>query len=127
VIFSDGQYPVAVQGKSLRQVLTAAVETKIPVFLIPHQPWPELREVVPDIIGPGRRSDRGRFFLPRPKTRWCRDLRIDGVVRTITVKSYGDPPPGFTPFAALAAGLWRCLAADVEPAAVHYISHEDKE
>jgi hypothetical protein len=110
VIFSDGQdTQVAARGKSLRQVLAAAVEAKIPVFLIRTSRGQRLGEVVPDNIWqPAVEATGGRFFAAATADDVVRAIgEIDRQSRgTITIKSYAIGRPGFTPFAIGAGALW---------------------
>ena len=110
VIFSDGEdTQVATRGKSLDDVLAAAVDAKIPVYLIRTSRGKTTGDVVPDKIWqPAVEKTGGRFYAAAVEDDVIRaiqdiDQRSAG---TIAVKTYSTRQPRFTPFALGAAALW---------------------
>jgi Ca-activated chloride channel family protein len=110
VIFSDGQDTQASVGETpVSQILAAAIDTKIPVFLIRTSRGKLLGEIVPDSIWkPAVESTGGRFYAAANEADVLRaiqdiDKRSPG---TIQVKHYSTNQPRFAPFALGAAALW---------------------
>lgn len=110
VIFSDGQdTQVTTQGKRIEDVLAAAIEAKVPVFLIRTSRGKQLGDVLPDAIWkPAIEKTGGRFYAAATESDVIAavadiDRRATG---TIAVTQYAVQRPQFRPFAVVAAGFW---------------------
>jgi hypothetical protein len=110
VIFSDGEdTQVTTQGKTLHDVLGAAVTAKIPVYLIRARRGKRLGDVIPDAIWkPAIEATGGRFYAAASEDDVVAalgdiDRRAAG---TIAITRYAVQRPQFRLFAAFAFGLW---------------------
>lgn len=110
VIFSDGEDTQVTSGRtSLVAVLAAAVEAKIPVYLIRTNRGKRLGDAIPDAIWkPAVEATGGRFYAAATENDVIRaiaeiDRRSTG---TIEVKRYAVQQPRFALPALLAAALW---------------------
>jgi hypothetical protein len=110
VIFSDGQdTQVTAKGKPLDAVLAAAVEAKIPVYLIRTSRGKELGDIIPDAIWkPAIEATGGRFYAAATEEDVLGAIReIDRrSAGTIEIKRYAVQQPRFAPFATIAGALW---------------------
>lgn len=110
VIFSDGEdTQVATRGKSLDDVLAAAVKAKIPVYLIRTSRGKGLGEVIPDNIWkPAVEKTGGRFYAASIEDDVIRAIRdIDQQsAGTIELTWSSTRQPRFAPFALAAVALW---------------------
>jgi Ca-activated chloride channel family protein len=110
IIFSDGEdTQVTLNGRPLSEVLAAAVETKIPVYLIRTNRDKGLGDVVPDTVWKRAVEDTGgRFYAAASERDVLR--AIDDIDRRspgdIEVTRYSTNQPQFAPFATAAAALW---------------------
>jgi hypothetical protein len=110
VIFSDGQdTQVTTQGKRIEEVLAAAIESKVPVFLIRTSRGKQLGDVLPDAIWkPAIEQTGGRFYAAATESDVIAAVGdIDRrAVGTIAVTHYAVQRPQFRPFAVVTAGFW---------------------
>ena len=110
VIFSDGEdTQVTVNGRPLSAILSGAVATKIPVYLIRTNREKALGDIVPDVLWKRAVEETGgRFYAAANESDVIR--AIDDIDRrspgTIEVKQYSANQPRFAPFATIASGLW---------------------
>jgi len=111
VIFSDGQdTQVKVQGKPVSAILSAAVQTKIPVYFIRVSYNRGLGAIVPTRSGsPPSRPTGGRFYPAADESAILNAIRdIDRrSAGRVEVTRYSSEQPRFTPYALLGAGSWR--------------------
>ena len=114
-VYIDGEHAngqdtqVTTQGKSLQEVLAAAVTAEIPVYLVRTSRGKRLGDVLPDAIWkPAIEATGGRFYAAANESDVIKavgdiDRRSAG---TIAVTQYAVQRPQFRAFAVLAAGLW---------------------
>lgn len=110
LIFSDGQdTQVMIHGRSVQDILSAAVKTKIPVYFIRTSYDKGLGAVLPDEIWkPAVESTGGKFYAASDESAIITaihdiDLRSAGRVE---VKRYSTQRPRFAPYAFMAAAFW---------------------
>lgn len=110
IIFSDGEdTQMSVNGRPLAAILSSAITTKIPVYLIRTNRDKALGDIVPDALWKRAVEDTGgRFYAAANELDVLR--AIDDIDRrspgSIDMKQYSGNQPRFAPFATAAAGLW---------------------
>jgi Ca-activated chloride channel family protein len=114
VIFSDGEDTnVTVHGRTLDNILKAAVATKIPVYLVRTNYDREIGKIIPDDLwAPAVAKTGGKFFAAsNEETLLAAIEEIDRVsAGTIDVKQYTSQRPQFGIFAFLTVLCWSAAA-----------------
>ncbi len=115
VLFSDGQDDqVRIRGKSLKEIMARAVQTKIPVYMIRTSYNKAFGGVLPDAIWkPAIEETGGKFYAAADENTILAaikdiDARSSGRVE---VKRYSSQRPKFTPYAFIATSLWAVALA----------------
>jgi hypothetical protein len=110
LIFSDGQdTQVTIHGKSVSEILSGAVQTKIPVYFIRVSYNKGLGAVLPDDIWkPAVEATGGKFYPAADEATILNairdiDRRSGG---RVDVKRYSSQQPRFMPYAFLATSFW---------------------
>jgi hypothetical protein len=115
VVFSDGEdSTVALEHKTLDEILQSAVEAKIPVYFVRTNYGLSEGEVIPDQLWrPAVEKTGGRFYAVRDERALLAAIQdIDrAAIGTIEIKQYSSPEPRFTSFALIAAACWIAAAA----------------
>jgi hypothetical protein len=110
LIFSDGQdTQVTIHGKSVDEILSGAVQTKIPVYFIRVSYNKGLGAVLPDDIWKPAVEATGGKFYPAADEATILDAIRDIDRRSagrVDVKRYSSQQPRFMPYAFLATSLW---------------------
>lgn len=110
VIFSDGQdSQVTVHGRHVDSILSDAVDTKIPVYMIRTSYRRELGGIVPDDIWkPAVEKTGGRYYAAADEATIIRAVHeIDQLSGgRVQITQYGSQQPRFSSFAFIATGLW---------------------
>jgi Ca-activated chloride channel family protein len=115
VIFTDGEDThVVVHGRSLDDILQAAIDAKVPVYLVRVNYDRAKGKVIPDDIWiPAVEKTGGQFFAASDEdTLLAAIAEIDRVsAGTISVRQYSSQRPQFGPFALVAAMFWTAAIA----------------
>jgi hypothetical protein len=115
VIFSDGEDThTQIEGKSLDEVVQAAIDAKIPVFLVRTNYDKGEGQLVPDELWiPAIEKTGGRFYAASSEAALIAAIEdIDkAATGTISVKQYSSQQPRFMLFATIATGLWSAAIA----------------
>lgn len=110
IMFSDGQdTQVTVHGRSLDDILAAAVASKIPVYFIRTNYDRPFGRIVPDAIWqPAIEKTGGKFYAASDEATILQAIQeIDRLsAGKIVVTQYSTERPRFAPFAVAAAGCW---------------------
>ena len=110
IIFSDGQdTQVLIHGKPVSEVLQAARETKIPVYMVRTSYNKGLGAVLPDDIWrPAVEATGGKFYAASDESvilNAIKDIDSRSAGR-VEVRRYSTEHPKFGPYAFLASGFW---------------------
>jgi hypothetical protein len=100
---------VTIHGKPVSEVLSLAVQNKIPVYFIRTSYNKGLGGVLPDDIWkPAVEATGGRFYPASDEATIVNAIRdIDRrSAGRVEVKRYSSQQPRFTPYAFLAASFW---------------------
>jgi Ca-activated chloride channel homolog len=115
VIFSDGEDTHnQLEDKSLDQVVQAAVDAKIPVYLVRTNYDKGEGQIIPDEMWiPAIEKTGGRFYAASSEESLIAAIEdIDRVATgTIQVKQYTSQQPRFAIFAMITLALWTVAAA----------------
>jgi Ca-activated chloride channel family protein len=110
VIFSDGEDTNAsVHGRSLDDILLAAIEAKVPVYLVRTNYDRQKGKIIPDDLwAPAVEKTGGKFFAASDEDSLLAAIaEIDRVsAGNIDVRQYTSQRPRFGIFAVLAALCW---------------------
>ncbi len=110
IIFSDGEDTHAVvNGRKLEDILQAAVDAKMPVYMVRTNYDRGAGELIPDDIWiPAIAKTGGRFFAARDEESLLAAIaEIDRAsAGTISVRQYASPRPHFGVFALIAVLCW---------------------
>jgi Ca-activated chloride channel family protein len=110
IIFSDGQdTQVLIHGKPVSEVLQAARETKIPVYMIRTSYNKGLGAVLPDDIWrPAVEATGGKFYAASDESvilNAIKDIDSRSAGR-VEVRRYSTEHPKFGPYAFMASSFW---------------------
>jgi len=115
VLFSDGEdWQMTVHGRHVDSILSEAVETKIPVYMIRTSFERELGGIKPDEIWkPAVEKTGGKYYAAADEATILRAVREIDQVSTgrVSINRYGNQEPRFSPFALAAAALWSLAVA----------------
>jgi Ca-activated chloride channel homolog len=110
LIFSDGQdTQVTIHGKSVEEILSGAVQTKIPVYFVRTSYNKGLGAVLPDDIWkPAVEKTGGKFYAASDESAIVTaiqdiDRRSSG---RVDIKRYSTERPRFAPYTFMAASFW---------------------
>ena len=110
LIFSDGQdTQVTIHGRPVSEVLSLAVQNKIPVYFVRVSYNKALGGVLPDDIWkPAVEATGGKFYPASDEATILNAIRdIDSRSGgRVEVKRYSSQQPRFTPYAFMATGFW---------------------
>jgi hypothetical protein len=110
VIFSDGQdTQVTIHGKTVDEILSGAVQTKIPVYFVRTSYNKGLGAVLPDDIWkPAVEKTGGRFYAAADESAVYAAIRdIDRhAAGRVDIKRYSSQQPKFSGYAFIAASFW---------------------
>lgn len=123
IIFSDGEDTHnQLEDKNLDQVVQAAVDAKIPVYLIRTNYDKGEGQIIPDEMWiPAIEKTGGKFYAASSEAAMIAAIEdIDRLsTGTIQVKQYTSQQPRFALFAMAAVGFW-CLGAALKLAVPHF-------
>lgn len=115
VIFSDGEDTnVQSKEKTLDEVLSAAVEARVPVYLVRVNYAQEEGALIPDSLWrPAVERTGGRFYAAKDEGSLLAAIEdIDRIsAGSIEMKTYSSQRPQFAMFALAAAACWAAAAA----------------
>ena len=110
VLFTDGQdTQVQIHGKTVQEIMSGAMATKIPVYMIRTSYNKQLGGVLPDDIWkPAVEATGGKFYPAADESTIINaihdiDRRSAGRVE---IHRYSTQRPKFTPYAFMATGFW---------------------
>jgi hypothetical protein len=110
LLFSDGQdTQVTVHGKNVSEIVSGAVQAKIPVYMIRTSYNKTLGAVLPDDIWkPAIESTGGKFYAAGDEATILNAIKeIDRrSAGRVDVKMYSSQQPKFAGYAFIAAGFW---------------------
>jgi hypothetical protein len=110
LIFSDGQdTQVTIHGKPVSEVLTLAVQNKIPVYFIRTSYNKGLGGVLPDDIWkPAVEATGGKFYAAADESAIM--VAIHDIDRRssgrVDIKRYSTARPRYAPYTFMAASFW---------------------
>ena len=114
LIFSDGQdTQVTIHGKSVTEILSGAVQTKIPVYFVRTSYNKGLGGVLPDDIWkPAVEATGGKFYAAADESAIMiaiRDIDRRSSGR-VDVKRYSTEQPRYAGYTLIAVGFWTFAA-----------------
>jgi Ca-activated chloride channel family protein len=114
LIFSDGQdTQVTIHGKSVNEILSGAVQTKIPVYFVRTSYNKALGGVLPDDIWkPAVEATGGKFYAASDESAIMTairdiDRRSSG---RVDIKRYSTEQPRYAGYTLIGAGCWMAAA-----------------
>jgi hypothetical protein len=110
LIFSDGQdTQVTIHGKTVTEILSGAVQTKIPVYFVRTSYNKALGGVLPDDIWkPAVEATGGKFYPAGDEAavlNAIKDIDVRSAGR-VDIKRYSSQQPKFSGYAFFAAAFW---------------------